>query len=89
MLMERGLISAGHDVSSGGLVTTILEMAMSGDAGIKLQLSSPDGKGRQDFLHQVLFAENLALVIEVERSDFVEVTAVLDQHLVPSHNIGK
>ena len=87
--MERGLVSAGHDVSSGGLVTTILEMVMSGDAGVKLQLSSDDRKGSEVFLHETLFAEELGLVIEVRRSDLPEISALLKYHLVPNRIIGE
>ena len=33
-LIGRDLVLAGHDVSDGGLVTTLLEMAFSGNCGI-------------------------------------------------------
>ena len=37
-LIDRGLVLAGHDVSDGGLVTTLLEMAFSGNCGFTVAL---------------------------------------------------
>ena len=34
-----GLVSAGHDISDGGLVTCLLEMAFAGNVGVKVQLA--------------------------------------------------
>eukprot|EP00923_Selenidium_pygospionis_P043018 GHVN01074146.1.p1 GENE.GHVN01074146.1~~GHVN01074146.1.p1 ORF type:complete len:2085 (-),score=365.76 GHVN01074146.1:861-6374(-) len=35
-LMRMGLITAGHDRSDGGLITTVLEMSMAGDTGVTI-----------------------------------------------------
>ena len=37
-LIDRDLVLAGHDVSDGGLVTTLLEMAFSGNCGFAVAL---------------------------------------------------
>ena len=37
-LIKQGLIRAGHDVSAGGLLTSLLEMAIAGDCGLHLHL---------------------------------------------------
>ena len=37
-LIERGRVLAGHDVSDGGLITTLLEMAFSGNCGLDVAL---------------------------------------------------
>ena len=45
-LVHAGGLLAGHDVSDGGLLVTLLEMAFSGDRGIKVELpaaSNADG----------------------------------------------
>lgn len=34
-LVRSRAISAGHDISDGGIITTLLEMAFSGDCGLK------------------------------------------------------
>ncbi|MDE7355171.1 MAG: phosphoribosylformylglycinamidine synthase [Rikenellaceae bacterium] len=62
-LIERGMVLAGHDVSDGGLVTTLLEMVFpSQSAGIDLDLSS---LGEADTV-RVLFSERPAVVLQVE-----------------------
>ena len=35
-LLDEGLLSAGHDVSDGGVVTTLLEMAFAGNCGMQV-----------------------------------------------------
>ncbi|KAL5733183.1 hypothetical protein ACOSQ2_032875 [Xanthoceras sorbifolium] len=63
-LLAEELISAGHDISDGGLLVCALEMAFAGNYGITLDLNS-EGKG----LFQTLFAEELGLVLEVSKSN--------------------
>ncbi len=46
-LIDKDLVLAGHDVSDGGLVTTLLEMAFSGNCGIDVDLAV-DGKSRTE-----------------------------------------
>jgi phosphoribosylformylglycinamidine synthase len=60
-LIEEGLILAGHDVASGGLITTLLEMCFSHVAGgLDLDLT---GLGEEDPA-KVFFNENPAIVIQ-------------------------
>lgn len=42
-LIDR-LLSAGHDISDGGLICCLLEMAFAGNRGIDVELTS-DGAG--------------------------------------------
>jgi phosphoribosylformylglycinamidine synthase len=61
-LLKDELILAGHDVSTGGLVTTLLEMCFTeSNVGAKIEL---DSLGENDIV-TCLFAENPALVIQV------------------------
>lgn len=61
-LNEMGMILAQHDVSAGGLVTTLLEMTFSNmRGGVKVNLSS----FKENDLIKLLFAENPAVVIQV------------------------
>lgn len=62
------MISSGHDVSDGGLITTLLEMSFSGNCGLSVNIKS------NDIIHpgndvnvalSLLFAEELGLVVEV------------------------
>ncbi len=37
LLLRQRKISAGHDISDGGLATTLLEMSFSGNTGISVR----------------------------------------------------
>ena len=61
-LVAEGLLLAAHDVSAGGLVTTLLEMTFANvNGGMTINL---DGFAERDLI-KILFAENPALVIQV------------------------
>jgi len=83
-LLSRGLVSAGHDRSDGGLITTLLEMAFAGNTGIEVDLTS--GEGADPLA--VLFAEELGLVLEVDSDHVAEALAMFDDRGVPCTAIG-
>ena len=60
-LLEERRISAGHDVSDGGLAVALLEMAFAGNVGIRADVSAAHGSGPL----AALFAEELGLLLEV------------------------
>lgn len=64
LLTER-LISAGHDISDGGLLVSILEMAFSGNCGVKLNIQTQNDCNPL----QALFAEELGFVLEVSKKN--------------------
>ena len=75
-MIEKGWILAGHDISAGGLITTLLEMCFANQKGgmhINLHDICKDGD-----IVKALFAENPGVVIEVsdehkqEFKDFME-----------------
>lgn len=80
-LIEKGLIYAGHDVASGGLITTLLEMCFAEDklgAVIDLSpLNEPD-------IAKVLFNENASIVFQADE----KAEAFLEKNNIPFHNIG-
>ncbi|MGD8441401.1 MAG: phosphoribosylformylglycinamidine synthase, partial [Holophagae bacterium] len=82
-LLADGLIAAGHDRSDGGLITTLLEMAFAGDCGLEIDLDDTDDA------MAALFAEELGLVIEVDRDDVERVRSVFRSAAVPSVEIGR
>ncbi|NOZ77625.1 MAG: phosphoribosylformylglycinamidine synthase [Acidobacteria bacterium] len=82
-LLARGLVTAGHDRSDGGLITTLLEMAFAGNCGLDADV--PGGSG--DPL-AVLFAEELGLVLEIGEGDLDEAKHILEEHGVPATVIG-
>ncbi|XP_029462717.1 phosphoribosylformylglycinamidine synthase [Rhinatrema bivittatum] len=59
-LLRASLLTSGHDVSDGGLVTCFLEMAFAGNYGIEVDVPAPGASGLQ-----ALFSEELGLVLEV------------------------
>ncbi|CAH1268464.1 PFAS [Branchiostoma lanceolatum] len=67
MSSTEGVLTAGHDVSDGGLVTCLLEMAFAGNYGLAVDITADNKASPVD----VLFAEELGLVLEttVEQAD--------------------
>ncbi len=60
--VRDGLLLAGHDISAGGLVTTLLEMCFANEAGgLKINLDTIEEK---DIL-KTLFAENPGVIVQV------------------------
>ncbi len=82
-LIKANKIVAGHDVASGGLITTLLEMCFADNhLGAELDITSLSEK---DSL-KVLFAENCGIVIQ-SSDDSIENT--LTQAGIDFQNIGK
>ncbi|MCG2418924.1 phosphoribosylformylglycinamidine synthase [Aequorivita sp. F47161] len=68
-LIKDDKILAGHDIASGGLITTLLEMCFADvDLGANLDLS---GLGESDLV-KLLFAENAGVVIQTSDDASVE-----------------
>ena len=67
-LIDRGLIASGHDVSDGGLVISLLEMAFAGDLSFNVLLENITNECNTS-LH-CLFAEEPAILLEVQK-DYV------------------
>lgn len=60
--INEGILLAGHDISAGGLVTTLLEMNFANiEGGMKITL---DGFKNNDIV-KILFAENPGVVVQV------------------------
>ncbi|MFA5973860.1 MAG: phosphoribosylformylglycinamidine synthase [Lentimicrobiaceae bacterium] len=69
-LIHKDMILAGHDVSAGGLITTLLEMTFSHNStGMNLNL---DELGEIDII-RLLFSEKPGVVIQVNDLDFVSI----------------
>jgi phosphoribosylformylglycinamidine synthase len=74
----KGLILAGHDISAGGMITTLLEMCFANtDGGLKVNL---DAIGEKDIV-RILFAENPGIVVQVKDKQAFE-------HLMQEAGIG-
>ena len=61
-LIKRGWVMAGHDISAGGMITTLLEMCFGNkDGGMRINLYNIAG----DDMVKKLFAENPGVIIQV------------------------
>lgn len=79
----KGLVLAGHDRSDGGLITTLLEMAFSGNCGLDVDLQSSDSP------LAALFSEELGLVLECADEDLSTLQQVFEARGVASVAIGR
>jgi phosphoribosylformylglycinamidine synthase len=94
LLITQGMVLAGHDRSDGGLVTTLLEMAFAGNAGLEVDIKDgsetgtykPAGVSRGI---ACLFSEESGLVLEYLPEDEEKITEILHREDVPFQVIGK
>ena len=83
-LIRKGKILAGHDISAGGLITTLLEMTFT-EPGIGLDLDLESFENSD--LVELLFSEKPGVVIQV--NDDKEVENILQTRKIRYYNIGK
>lgn len=90
-LIKEGKLLSYHDRSDGGLLSTVVEMAIAGRKGVQLSLDSLVSAENQDAILAALFAEELGAVLEVNPSELDAVRAVLDAHGLTAltHSIGE
>src|SRR5690554_5508810 len=82
-LISNGEILAGHDVASGGLITTLLEMCFADlELGANLDLSTI---GEADTI-KLLFSENCGVVVQASEDALLEKT--LSEKGIKFHKIG-
>ena len=74
-LVRDETLIAYHDISDGGLFTTVCEMAFAGHTGVDIDISKLNGDNVS-----VLFNEELGAVIQIRESDVDVVNAVLSEH---------
>ncbi len=81
-LIKAGKIQAGHDIGSGGLITTLLEMCFADrNLGATLDLSA---LGEGDSI-KLLFSENIGLVFQAS----ADVEAVFEENDINCFKIGE
>ncbi len=76
-LIKKGWIMAGHDVSAGGLITTLLEMTFANKEG-GMHVNLHDVEPESDDVVKILFAENPGVVIQVSDSHKRELKEYLE-----------
>ncbi|MGV1009206.1 MAG: phosphoribosylformylglycinamidine synthase [Dermatophilaceae bacterium] len=79
-LRDRGVLTAYHDRSDGGLWATACEMGFAGRQGVHLELTGLAGDGDRDALVRALFCEELGVLVEVPREHVDVALEVLAAH---------
>jgi phosphoribosylformylglycinamidine synthase len=79
-MVRAGAIVACHDVSDGGLIVALLEMAFAGDQGWKVQVQGEE-------LYASLFAEEAGVVVEVADAD--KVSEILRDYELSAVELGR
>lgn len=99
LLLQKKLL-AGHDISDGGLVVCLLEMAFGGWCGLKVDLTDAIHKiGKKNFVTNnltesnapisALFAEETGWVLEVATEHLEDVLKTFEKQNVPAYHIGQ
>ncbi|HBO57924.1 MAG TPA: phosphoribosylformylglycinamidine synthase, partial [Opitutae bacterium] len=81
-MLKEDLILSYHDRGDGGLISTLAEMAFAGRKGISVILDLALASSRSPSPLNILFAEELGAVIEVEKIMLSSVMAVLAKYNV-------
>ena len=67
--IRKGLVLAGHDISAGGMITTLLEMCFANvEGGLEVNL---DKLAEPDIV-KILFAENPGIIVQVKEKKAFE-----------------
>ncbi|MDL2222709.1 phosphoribosylformylglycinamidine synthase [Bacteroidales bacterium OttesenSCG-928-M11] len=83
-LIEEGLVIAGHDISAGGMITTLLEMCFANvDGGLEIGLD----KMKEADLIKILFSENPGVILQVQNHK--EVEAIFNEVGIAFAKIGR
>lgn len=96
-LIKKDLILSGHDISDGGIITTLLEMAFSGNCGLDLEIGDfmiDDLIIGRDPINlqlpiKLLFSEEAGLVFEYDTKVEKEIMSILRDYIIPYQIIGK
>ena len=85
-LVEKELVLAGHDISAGGMIVTLLEMCFANvNGGLNIDLSQLVG----DDVVKILFSENPGLILQIDNKNLDAVTTILEGEGVGYAVIGR
>jgi phosphoribosylformylglycinamidine synthase len=83
-LINEEKILAGHDISSGGMITTLLEMTFADpETGLDINL----GNIKEKDIIKILFSENPGIIFQVD--DFNYIKEIFRKNKIEYHVIGK
>ena len=81
-LIKKNLITSGHDISSGGLITSLLEMCFSQtNIGATIDFSS----NKENDIIKLFFNENIGLIFQGKK----EIESVLKYENIEFYKIGE
>ncbi|KAL7738776.1 hypothetical protein ACLKA6_001175 [Drosophila palustris] len=93
LLLGKGLLLSGHDISDGGLMVSILEMAIGGLTGLQLDLTEASAGISGSFKEigidvSLLFSEECGWVLEVDKTNLQLVRDQFELAGVPNFYLG-
>lgn len=68
-LHDSGIVLAYHDISDGGLITTIAEMMFAGRCGAEIMMDGVAKSSSVPHMLEALFNEELGAIFQVRKSD--------------------
>ena len=84
-MIKKGWIMAGHDISAGGLITTLLEMCFANtEGGMRINLHDIQG----DDMVKALMAENPGVVVQISDKHKDEFKKLMEEVGVSYAKIG-
>ena len=84
-LISKKMVLALHDISDGGLIISLLEMAFTKKVGLEILIDSLDERN----LNENLFAEEIGFVIQVQDENIDKVIKSLSSNNIFVDCIGK
>jgi phosphoribosylformylglycinamidine synthase len=84
-LGQKDLIQAYHDVSDGGLFTTLVEMAFAANAGLNIDLTALANASQSANMAKVLFNEEVGVVMQIASVDLPQVNEIIAQFDLQTH----
>ncbi len=86
-LIEEGVLNSAHDISEGGLITTLLESAITGKNKFGFDVTL---KIDRIELHKLLFGEDQSrIVISISETNKSKLETICKQYGVPYNELGK
>lgn len=83
LVFAEGMILSGHDISDGGFITCLLEMAFAGLRGLQITMNfSKVG------CIEALFNEELGLILEVSPANIYHCVEMYSEMDIRCYNIG-
>ena len=82
-LLKNKKILAMHDISDGGLITTLLEMCFTKKVGMRLNLDDSSS------VNEFLFSEEIGFAIQIKKNNLDEITKNLTNENIYVKNIAE